>query len=446
MQRPAVSLITFGCAKNLVDSEVMLGFLAEAGFRFTADPEQADVVVLNTCGFIGPSREEAEEAIASALERKHRRGGKIVVAGCYAERSGPELAGRYPGVDAWVGVRDFDKIAAVVRGESYRHGERTFLYGHASPRVLSTPRGWAYLKVSEGCSHECAFCAIPAIKGPYRSRPASSIRLEAERLAARGVREIVLISQDTTYYGRDRGRAEGLAGLLRSLSGVEGLAWIRFLYGYPEETSPALLEAMAQPKVCRYLDIPFQHAAPSVVRGMRRGFTGQRALRLLETIRKALPGAVLRTSVIVGFPGEGRREFDRLLAFVREAAFDHLGVFAYSREPGTPAFGLGDPVPAAVKESRRESLLEAQAAISAKRLSGMVGRTVEVLIEGPWEKSERLLVGRTRGQAPEVDGIVLIDRPAAWTPATEPVVPVEITHSDVYDLHGRIAPRAAGLR
>ncbi len=440
MKKSAVSLITFGCAKNLVDSEVMLGFLAADGFRFTADPEEADVVILNTCGFIGPSRQEAEEAIVAALDRKQRRGGKIVVAGCYAERSGAELGRRYPGVDAWIGVRDFDKIAAVVRGESYRAGERTFLYGHASPRVLSTPRGWAYLKVSEGCSHECAFCAIPSIKGAYRSRPASSILREAEDLAARGVREVVLISQDTTYFGRDRGRSEGLARLIHSLTRVEGLAWIRFLYGYPEETSQALFEAMAQPKVCRYLDIPFQHADPAVVRRMRRTFPAGRALRLLERIRRVLPGVIVRTSVIVGFPGEGRSEFDRLLAFVREAAFDHLGVFAYSPEPGTPAYAWGDPVPASVKESRRERILEAQAEISAGRLAGLVGRTMKVLVEGPWEKSGRLLVGRTRGQAPEVDGVVLIDRPPDWTPAAEPMISVEITHSDVYDLHGRIAP------
>ncbi|MCX6561710.1 MAG: 30S ribosomal protein S12 methylthiotransferase RimO [Candidatus Aminicenantes bacterium] len=441
MKSPAVALITFGCAKNLVDSEVMLGFLDRAGYRFVSDPDLADVVILNTCGFIGPSRDEADGAIGEAVERKRRRGGRVIVTGCYAERSGPALRGRYPEVDAWIGVRDFDKIVAVVRGESFRPGERTFLYGHDSPRVLSTPRGWAYLKVSEGCSHECAFCAIPAIKGPYRSRPAVSILREAADLADRGMREIVLISQDTTYFGRDRGRAEGLAGLLGGLARVEGLARIRFLYGYPEETSDALLEAMSHPKVCRYLDIPFQHADPAVVKRMRRTFAAARALRLLDRIRTRLPGAAVRTSVIVGFPGEGRREFERLQAFVREAAFDHLGVFTYSREKGTPAFDWGDPVPQVVKERRRDRILEIQAEISARLLARSVGRTEEVLIEGPWEKSGRLLVGRTRSQAPEVDGVVLVERPADWTEAANPIAAVEITHADVYDLHGRIAPQ-----
>ncbi|MDD8025861.1 MAG: 30S ribosomal protein S12 methylthiotransferase RimO [Acidobacteriota bacterium] len=438
MIHPAVALITFGCAKNLVDSEVMLGLLARSGYRFVSDPERADIVILNTCGFIRPSRDEADSAIAEALARKRRRGGTVVVAGCYVQRSRDALRLRYPDVDAWVGVCDFDKIVAAVRTERFRPGSRAFLCGHDSPRVLSTPRGWAYLKVSEGCSHECAFCAIPAIKGPYRSRSVSSIVREAESLAARGVREIVLISQDTTFFGRDRGRTDGLAALLGRLVRIEELAWIRFLYGYPGEISDGLLEAMAHPKVCRYLDIPFQHADPGIVRRMRRTFSAERALRLIEKIRRRLPGVSLRTSVIVGFPGEGGREFERLAAFVRQARFDHLGVFTYSREEGTPAYGLGDRVPQATKERRRERILQIQAGLSTASAARFVGRTVETIIEGPWEASRRLLVGRTRGQAPEVDGVVLIDRPPAWTDLGEPMTEVEITHSDVYDLHGRI--------
>ncbi len=436
-----VALITFGCAKNLVDSEIMLGLLARTGYRPVPDPERADVVVLNTCGFLGLSRAEAESAIAEALERKARRGGRVIAAGCCVQRFGDDLRRLFPGVDAWLGVADFDKIAAAVRAEPFRPGRRAFLGGSESPRLLSTPPAWAYLKVSEGCSHACAFCAIPGIKGPYRSRTPASIVQEAESLAARGVREIILVSQDTTYFGRDRGLRGGLAALLRRLNRIEDLAWIRFLYGYPEEIDDELLEAMALPRICRYLDIPFQHAAPEIVRKMGRTFPAERALRKIERIRRRLPGVSIRTSLIVGFPGEGRREFDLLRSFVRDAAFDHLGVFTYSREAGTRAWALGNPVPAPVKKRRLESILELQAGISAAATARLVGRTVEALVEGPWSSGPGLLVGRTRGQAPEVDGVVLVRRPSSWTPSEDPLVEVEITHSDVYDLHGRIAAK-----
>ena len=438
MTNPSVALVTFGCAKNLVDSEVMLGFLGRAGFRTVPDQTRADIIILNTCGFIRASKDEAEDAIRAALEQKKGRGAKVVVTGCYAERYGKDLARRYPEVDAWIGVKDYDRIAAVVRGRDFRPGRRTFLYGHDTPRVLSTPRGWAYVKVSEGCSHECAFCAIPLIKGPYRSRPASSILRETERLARGGVREIVLISQDTTFYGRDRGRQDALARLLHDLNRVPELRWVRFLYGYPEEITDALLDALGLSKVCRYLDIPVQHADPGVVRRMGRSVPGPRALKILEKIRARVPGIAVRTSVIVGFPGEGRREFNRLAGFVRDAAFDHLGVFAYSPEEGTTAFPLGDPVPAAVKDRRREKILEIQAGVSAAKLRARVGTTLDVLIEGRYERSDRLLFGRARFQAPEVDGVVFIDRPARWIPHGDPIRSVEITAADVYDLCGRI--------
>jgi len=437
MPLPAVALITFGCAKNLVDSEVMLGYLGAGDYRFVSDPARADIIILNTCGFIQPSKDEAEEAIREALDHKANRGTRVIVAGCYAERNRSILAARYPAVDAWFGVKDYDRIREIVAGEEYRKGEKTFLYGHQTPRVLSTPRGWAYLKVSEGCSHRCAFCAIPLIKGGYRSRPASSIAEEARRLAGAGVREIVLISQDTTFYGRDKSRKNGLARLLRDLAKITDLHWIRFLYGYPEEISDDLLDAMNDPKVCRYLDIPFQHADPGIVKRMGRSVPASPAFRLIERIRERLPGAVLRTSLIVGFPGEGRKEFAALAAFVREARFDHLGVFPYSREEGTAAFTLGDPVRAAVKERRRDRILEIQGVHSKKALAAQIGRTLEVLIEGLYERSERLLIGRTRAQAPEVDGVVFVERPAGFDPESEPIRSIEITGADVYDLQGR---------
>jgi len=439
MKSPAVSLVTFGCAKNLVDSEVMLGLLHRAGYRFVRDGSEADIIILNTCGFIGPSRDEAEDAIREALEEKRRRGTRVIVTGCHSERATMEGQTAPAGVDAWIGVRDYDRIVAVVRGEHFPKGKKTFLYDDTSPRIPSTPRGWAYLKISEGCSHECAFCAIPLIKGPYCSRPRASILREAGNLARRGIRELVIISQDTTYYGRERGLGDGLARLLEDLTRVPDLAWIRFLYGYPEEITTRLLEAMAHPKICRYLDIPFQHADPIIVKRMKRTMPAGRALRLLERVRRLLPGVSIRTSLIVGFPGEGPSEFGSLLEFVREARFDHLGVFAYSSEKGTPAAILGDPLPLSLKEERRNRVLELQASISAENLKAQKGRILDVVIDGPWERSRGLLAGRTRFQAPEVDGLVLIDRPPDWKPDGPPIRQVEITHTDVYDLHGRLA-------
>jgi ribosomal protein S12 methylthiotransferase len=436
--KPKVALITYGCAKNLVDSEVMSGLLDRAGHEFVADPSRADVIILNTCGFIAPAREEAEDAIRRALAAKRRRPKtRVVVAGCYGERYGPDLARRYPDIDTITGVKDFDRIVEIARGESFRASRRTFLYDHATPRNLSTPASWAYVKISEGCSHRCAFCSIPLIKGPYRSRSASSIVEEARRLASRGVREINLVSQDTTYFGRDKGRANGLAALLDRLVGVGELSWIRLLYGYPDEVSAALLEAMRHPKVCPYLDIPFQHADRPLLRRMNRPMEAGRALRLLDRLREKIPEVAVRTSLIVGLPGEGRAEFERLKSFVKKARFDHLGVFTYSREEGTTAFPLGDPVRQRIKDGRRNEIMALQTEISAAKLRSYVGQTLDVILEGPAAAPSDAIVGRTRFQAPEVDGVVVIEAPRP-VPAGPPVRKVEITSSDIYDLRGRL--------
>ena len=436
-----IALVSLGCAKNLVDSEVMLGALKAAGWRLTGRAEEADAVVVNTCGFIAPAREEAEGAIREALALKRRDPDKrVVVAGCYVERDGDALRRRFPAVDAWTGVRSFDRIAAVVEGRSVPDPGRTFLYSDRSPRLVTTPGAWAYVKVSEGCSHRCGFCAIPLIKGPYVSRSAASIVREAQALAGLGVREIDLVSHDTTWFGRDRGRRDGLAGLLGRLARLDGLAWLRFLYGYPEEVSPALLEAMAHPKVCRYLDLPFQHADAGIVRAMRRGLDGARALRLLDRVRAGLPGVAVRTSLIVGFPGEGRREFRALRRFVAEARFDHLGVFAYSPEDGTPASGLPDDVPAAEKEARRAEILELQAGISRAHNAARVGGTIEVLVEGRDPDAEDLWVGRGRFQAPEVDGVVRFALPPGLAEPPSPIVRVAVASAGAYDLVGSLAP------
>jgi ribosomal protein S12 methylthiotransferase len=435
-----VSLITFGCAKNLVDSEVMAGYLGQAGFEFVEDPKNADIIILNTCGFIQPSKDEAEDAIQDALSLKKKSGSqRIVVAGCYSERYEPILRERYPDIDAWLGVKDFDKIVKVVEGKDFSASDRTYLYSHKTPRAISTPASWAYLKISEGCSHQCAFCSIPLIKGAYRSRPTSSIVEEVRHLVSGGVREINLISQDTTYFGRDKARPEGLARLLEELVKIRELEWIRILYGYPEEITEALVEVMQEPKICSYLDIPFQHSDPVLIQKMKRAMNGRRALELLEKIRKKLSRVAIRTSIIVGFPGEGRREFEDLRAFVKEAEFDHLGVFTYSKEDGTDAYALGDPVKESIKQRRRDQIMEIQAGISSKKMKAYVGRTVDILIEGIWKDDSRFLIGRGRFQAPEVDGVIFARPVEQGNPALGPIQKVEITDSEVYDLHGKLA-------
>ncbi len=436
-----VSLATFGCAKNLVDSEVMLGYLRRAGYSVLPVPDRADVIILNTCGFIGLAKEEAAQALKEAAAHKRRDNSKTIIAtGCYVERFGEGLRSEYPEVDVWLGVKDFDKIVQAIEGRSFRRGKETFLCSHKTPRLISTPPSWAYVKISEGCSHECAFCAIPLIKGPYRSRPLSSIVAEARELGRRGIKEINLISQDTTYFGHDKGINNGLVRLLRRLIDVPGLSWIRFLYGYPEEITDDLLEIMADKKICAYLDIPFQHADSRVLRAMRRSTDGKRGLALIEKIRKRLPDVALRTSLIVGFPSEGRKEFETLKAFVRTARFDHLGVFTYSPEDGTNSFRLGNPVSEQDKASRQEEIMWIQAGISAENNKKYLKRRIEVLIDNPFTHRQKPFSGRARFQAPEVDGVVYIQENRHTSHELRPLETVEIVAADVYDLHGKIVP------
>ena len=434
-----VALISYGCAKNLVDSEVMLGYLRRAGYTLSTKPEEADVLVLNTCGFIQPARDEGDDGIRRALALKRRGRGKLVaVVGCYVERYWSELERRYPEVDVWLGVKDFDHIVEAVEKKPYRRGRETFLLGRKTPRVLSTPSSWAYLKISEGCSHECAFCSIPIIKGPYRSRSTDSIVAEAKQLGTHGVKEINLISQDTTFFGRDRGRKDGLAELLRRLVEVRGIRWIRVLYGYPEEITPALLEVMKEEKICSYLDIPFQHSDRRLLREMKRGMDGKRALRLIAAVRKALPDVAIRTSLIVGLPGEGKEEFSRLKEFIREARIEHLGVFTYSPEAGTDGFRLGDPVPEKEKRDRRNEIMAIQAEIVTSIQKRYLHECFEILIDPSFAAAEGRFVGRTRFQAPEVDGVVLVEDNLRRPRALRPFERVEIVSAAGYDLRGKI--------
>ncbi len=433
-----IALISLGCAKNLVDSEVMLGHLHQSGYTIVTDIEKSDVLIVNTCGFIEPAREEANDTLTNALEMK-KRGTieKVIATGCYVERNRQELPKRFPEIDVWMGVCNFDKIVHAVEGRPYRTAAQCYLYDHRAPRLISTPSAWAYVKISEGCSHKCSFCAIPLIKGPYRSRSISSIKRECSRLVSRGVKEINLISQDSTYYGRDSNHSEGLAELLKKLVDIKGLEWIRVLYGYPEEISDSLLEIMQENKICSYLDIPFQHADRDIIKRMKRGLDGPRALKTIDKIRKKLPDVSLRTSLIVGFPGEGFEEFFRLKRFVAQAEFDHLGVFAYSPEEGTGSFTLGDPVPHQTKQKRLEEIFQLQAEISFRKNSKYMGRSIDVLVEGHLKDHPNTLLARGRFQAPEVDGVVLINVNSHTPNRINSIQKVEITGRDVYDLEGK---------
>ncbi len=439
MEMKKVALITLGCAKNLVDSEVMLGYLEKAGYTFVARPQEADVVIVNTCGFIRPAKEESAQTLTQASHLKKRDDRKKIVAiGCYVEREKDILQKRFPGIDLWLGVNDFHHIVEAVEGEPFQKSPSCFLYDHSSPRILSTPPGWTYLKISEGCSHQCSFCAIPLIKGSYRSRTLSSIVTEAEILASRGVKEINLISQDSTYYGQDIGLKDGLAALLRHLIPIKDIEWIRVLYGYPEEITNALLEVMQEEKICSYLDLPFQHSHPQITKRMKRAMDGKRALRLIEKIRKKIPDLALRTSLVVGFPGEGKDEFENLINFVREARFDHLGVFTYSREEGTDCFSLGDPVKESVKKRRKEKIMNTQADISFQNNSRYLHQHLEVIIEGTLREDPSQLVGRSRFQAPEVDGVIFLHSPLPLANIVNTIQKVEINAYDIYDLYGNI--------
>ncbi|UCE40020.1 MAG: 30S ribosomal protein S12 methylthiotransferase RimO [Candidatus Aminicenantes bacterium] len=434
-----VALVSLGCAKNLVDSEVMLGILEKQQYDLVPEIEMADVIVINTCGFIHPARQEARDVIRKAiLEKTRTKSKKIIVAGCFVQRSQDSLRKAFPEVDAWTGVTDFDKIGQIIEGKSYKNAKNCFLYDHTSPRLLSTPPAWAYVKISEGCSKSCSFCAIPLIKGPYRSRNIPSVAEEARKLVSKGIREINLVSQDTTFYGKDLRLKDGLVLLLKELLNIDDLGWIRILYSYPEEITDSLLEIMCEEKICSYLDIPFQHSHPYITKRMKRGLDGKKSLKLLKRIRKKNPDIVIRTSLVVGFPGEGKQEFRDLKSFVAQARFDHLGVFIYSPEEGTSCYELGDPVKESVKMRRKEDIMDIQSVISYENNRKYIGLSIEALIEGTLKEDESLMVGRGQFQAPEVDGIIFISTEERKTILFNSIQKVEITGRDVYDLYGNI--------
>ena len=442
-----VALVTLGCAKNLVDSEIMAGLLASGGFVTTATPEEADVAIVNTCAFIGPAQKESIDRILelAALKREGRLRG-IVVAGCLAQRFQGEILREIPEVDAVVGTGQVEAIVRVahrvrrgVVAPLLEVGPAGTAIDLAAHRAVSTPRHVAYLRIADGCDFRCTFCIIPTLRGDLRSRPMESVIEEARRLAAHGTKELLLIAQDSTSYGEDRYGASRLPDLLRSLARIEGIEWIRVHYTHPKTWTEELIQAFEEePKICRYVDIPLQHVTDRMLRRMRREVRRSDTDRLMETLRRRLPDVAIRTHFIVGFPGETDEDFEEMLRTVRAAAYDHVGCFAYSREEGTPAGRMKEQVPERVKLDRRRRLMAAQREVTASVWGSWVGREVSVRVDGP-TGSRGGFVGRVAQQGYEVDGKTML-RPRADAPTLEvgSRVTARIRAVRGYDLDGEV--------
>jgi len=498
---PTVGFISLGCPKNLVDSEVMMGLLDRAGARLTSHPEEAEILIVNTCSFIDTAKQESIDTILEMA--RHKTSGsarKLIVAGCLVERYRDEIRKSIPEVDAVVGTGELEAIleaagleapvaapspftiltGAAVNArpgqkslsgshKSEPHASRpegqlreqqgrfrrddwegathllpTYLYDETTPRFLTTPKSSAYIKIAEGCDHPCSFCVIPNLRGKFRSRRFESVVAEAQQLVARGVHEITLIGQDTTCYGEDLGLKDGLADLLDALARIDGLRWLRFLYAYPNRVTNRLLETIAKhDNICKYLDVPLQHASPDLLKRMKRGAGAEIFLKTLEKVRATVPGIALRTSFIVGFPGESLRDFELLEEFIKEAKFDWLGVFNYSDEEGSGAFSLDAKVPKRTIESRKRRLMKLQQSISKRAKQQWVGRELVLLAEGESDETPLLWEGRTQFHAPEIDGKVYINDFGALE-ALEPgrFYRAQITEAHDYDVVARIVSAA----
>ena len=438
--KETVCLVSLGCPKNLVDSEVILGLLSKEGYPLTTDPLRAEVLIVNTCSFIEDATKEAIENIIQLSHfKKEGRCRLLIVSGCFPQRYGKVLEKELPEVDYFVGTGDFQNLPELLAQKPKRKSflsKPTFLYDETTPRILSTPPFIAYLKIAEGCSNACTFCTVPKIRGPYRSRKLRSALDEAQKLADQGVQELILIAQDTTAYGRDLRDGTNLEKLLKNLVKVRGVRWIRILYSYPktDNFTDGLLELMAQEeKICLYLDLPIQHIDDEILKRMGRRVRSNEIRNLLQKIRTLLPEGSLRSSLIVGFPGEKENQFKALLDFVEEIQFDHLGAFKYSAEEGTPASRLPHPIPERVKEERLRTLMEIQKKISLKKNQARVGQRRVVLVEGP-QRERGVLRGRLQTQAPEIDGSVFLNgkaRPGDWVEA-------RMTQALPYDLVAQI--------
>ncbi|MGB8918039.1 MAG: 30S ribosomal protein S12 methylthiotransferase RimO [Candidatus Sulfotelmatobacter sp.] len=472
-----VGFVSLGCPKNLVDSEVMMGLLARAGAELSPRAEDADVIVVNTCSFIESAQQESVNTILEmAAHKTLGRAKKLVVAGCLVERFRDEIRRRIPEVDAVVGTGELQNILAATgiapvpalrnndspfvvlpsRAEGdaraaqgrFSRGQwdgaiadlPNYLYDDETPRILATPKSTAYIKIAEGCDHPCTFCIIPQLRGQFRSRRFESVIAEAERLAQSGVREITLIGQDTTCYGEDFGLKDGLALLLEKLAKIEDLRWIRFLYAYPNKITGKLLETIGtHEKICSYMDVPLQHASAPVLKRMKRGGGAEVFLRSIAKMRRAIPGLTLRTSFIVGFPGETEKEFEELCAFVREAQFDWMGTFPYSDQEGADAHGLDKKLSVREIERRRKQLMGIQRQISKKKKKALVGQEFDLLLEGTSEETDLLMEGRTAMHAPEIDGKVFVNEfPEGIEPQPGGFYRCQIMEAHDYDLVARI--------
>jgi ribosomal protein S12 methylthiotransferase len=442
---PKVGFVSLGCPKNLVDSEVMMGVLARDGYELTPHADEADVLVVNTCSFIEPAQKESVDAILEMAEhKKFGSAKKLIVAGCLVERYRDQILEQIPEVDAVVGTGEVERILEAVHGELrvLPAEPPAFLYHDLTPRILTTPKHAAYIKIAEGCDHPCTFCIIPQLRGKFRSRRFASVLREAKHLAANGTREITLIGQDTTSYGEDLGLRDGLAQLLEGLAGIEELLWVRFLYAYPNRVTQNLLDTLAaHPRLAKYMDMPLQHASRNVLARMKRGSHGDAFLKLLERIRKTIPGVTMRTSFIVGFPGETEKDFDELCEFVRAGHFDWLGVFEYSDVDHASSFALDGKVDQETIADRRNRLMAMQKKISRERLRAWKGRTETALLEGPSQDNPMVWEARLQGMAPEIDGklyLTDIELPDRRLADTGDAVRVEITKTDAYDLIGNV--------
>jgi len=469
-----IGFVSLGCPKNLVDSEVMMGLLAQGGAQITPRAEDADIIVVNTCSFIDKAQQESVDAILEMAQHKIAgKAQKLIVAGCLVERYRNEIQKNIPEVDAVVGTGELEQILAAAgiapapsaagpfvilssrsEGDAREAAGRfskegwdgaiadlpNYLYDENTPRLLATPKYTAYIKIAEGCDHPCSFCIIPQLRGKFRSRRFESVVAEAQRLAKQGVREITLIGQDTTCYGEDLGLKDGLALLLERLAQIEELRWVRFLYAYPNKITGKLLETIASnEKICSYIDVPLQHASTAVLKNMKRGAGADIFLQSIEKMRREIPGLTLRTSFIVGFPGETLEDFDVLCSFVKAAQFDWLGVFGYSDEAGAGAFALEDKVAPREIERRRKKLMSIQKQISRKKKRALIGHQFDLVLEGPSEETELLWQARTAMHAPEIDGTVYVNDFGGHEDIREgQFYRCEITEAHDYDLVARI--------
>jgi ribosomal protein S12 methylthiotransferase len=438
-----VSLVSLGCPKNLVDAEVMLGYLSRDEYEVTTDEMQADIIVVNTCSFIKEAKQESIDTILDLADRKHDARCKLlIVTGCLPQRYQEELAKELPEVDIFIGTGDYPRIAEIIAEKRTTSeqlcytGDPNFAYNDELPRLQSSPHYTAYLKIAEGCSNNCAYCVIPSLRGAMRSRPLASLLKEAKQLVDGGVKELNIIAQDITAYGKDLPDAPTLEGLLGELALMEGLEWIRLLYAYPDGVTDSLIALIkSEPKICKYLDLPIQHISDPILKRMKRR-SGEKEIRaLIGKLRSEIPDIAIRTSLIVGFPGETGEDFKTLLQFVEETRFDRLGVFCYSREEGTPAAEMPDQVSERIKRERHKKLMRTQARVSFKHNRTLVDSEEDVLVEGYSEETELLLKGRSSRQAPDVDGLVYI---TSGNANVGDIVRLKITDSSDYDLIGEI--------